>query len=200
MNKLEDLHILIPESEIQNILLEYNLDYETLLSIISKKSYRLNIELDWYAAKQSNFMKKLCPGYKLASSTKKLCSKIFHMYEHKYCPSCEQVLHLEDFDKNKGTSDGVGSFCRVCHYKHLVKNQKFVTAKRRATQLNATPKWANLEKIKDIYIKCPTGYHVDHIYPLQGKNSCGLHVENNLQYLPAKENLSKGNKEPDLGS
>jgi hypothetical protein len=67
-------------------------------------------------------------------------------------------------------------------------------AKRRATKLNATPQWANIDVIKEVYMNCPEGYHVDHIVPLQGKNVTGLHVETNLQYLPAKVNQSKSNK------
>ena len=57
----------------------------------------------------------------------------------------------------------------------------------------ATPPWANLEAIKEFYANCPKGYHVDHIHPLQGELISGLHVENNLQYLTAEENLRKGN-------
>jgi hypothetical protein len=67
-------------------------------------------------------------------------------------------------------------------------------AKRKAAKLKATPKFANLNKIKEIYKNCPKGYHVDHIVPLQGKVVCGLHVEWNLQYLTPSENSSKSNK------
>lgn len=65
---------------------------------------------------------------------------------------------------------------------------------RRKKVQQATPPWANIKKITEIYLNCPKGYHVDHIIPLRGKTVCGLHVETNLQYLPATDNMKKGNK------
>ena len=56
------------------------------------------------------------------------------------------------------------------------------------------PKWADRTAIKAIYDKCPVGHHVDHVLPIKGKNVCGLHVPENLQYLPAIENIKKGNR------
>lgn len=73
--------------------------------------------------------------------------------------------------------------------------------KRQARKLKATPTWANESKIDDFYKESVrltklTGiqHHVDHIIPLQGKDVCGLHVENNLQVIPYYLNLQKGNK------
>ena len=75
------------------------------------------------------------------------------------------------------------------------------TAKYRAKQFQATPQWANLIAIKAKYQlaamlnkNTEELWHVDHIVPLQGADVCGLHVEYNLRVIPAKENLSKGNK------
>ena len=58
----------------------------------------------------------------------------------------------------------------------------------------ATPPWSEHKKIAQIYANRPPGHHVDHIIPLRGKNVSGLHVLANLQYLPADENIRKGNK------
>lgn len=39
---------------------------------------------------------------------------------------------------------------------------------------------------------------VDHIYPIKGKDSCGLHIPLNLQIVPAIVNDMKRNKLPKL--
>jgi hypothetical protein len=78
------------------------------------------------------------------------------------------------------------------------------TAKRRALKRNATPTWLTKRHFMDFKLiyklakltEKATGikYEVDHIVPLAGKDVCGLHVPWNLQHLPAKENIIKGNK------
>jgi hypothetical protein len=73
-------------------------------------------------------------------------------------------------------------------------------AKRRAGRCNQTPSWANEQLIAAYYKEAKrleelTGikFHVDHIIPLQGELVSGLHVETNLQLLPAHENQAKNN-------
>lgn len=79
-----------------------------------------------------------------------------------------------------------------------------VTSKRRyAMQVLASPEWRDRKKINALYeeaerLTAETGivHHVDHIYPIQGIISCGLHVHQNLRVLPATENCSKSNGHP----
>lgn len=90
----------------------------------------------------------------------------------------------------------------MAEYYKKNKNKFIVySAKRHATKLNATPKWANHKYITLWYIlakaeELRTGkqVHVDHIVPLQGKIVCGLHCENNMQLLFKEDNLKKSNK------
>ena len=56
------------------------------------------------------------------------------------------------------------------------------------------PIWADQEKIDEMYRNKPDGYEIDHIIPLSGKTVSGLHVHNNLQYLPKQENRLKSNR------
>jgi len=76
-----------------------------------------------------------------------------------------------------------------------------IAAKYRSIKLNAVPLWVNHDYIDLFYkgakmeeVRTGRKVHVDHIVPLQGKNVCGLHVEDNLQLLFAKDNITKSNR------
>lgn len=133
--------------------------------------------------------------------------------ELKYCSACNKILSHNYFSKDSNTFDGLDRKCKHCkskinadfyeknkdiYHKNYVEEHRSDynarNALRRAAKLQATPIWADLEKIKEIYATCPEGYHVDHEYPLISDWVCGLHVHQNLQHLTAEENLRKGNR------
>lgn len=104
--------------------------------------------------------------------------------------------------------------CKTCHL--TAKNKLRQTPKHRAWRreydrryygenmhrrdwvIRATPSWSDKKAVREFCKACPPGYHVDHIFPLNGATVCGLHVIENLQYLPAKENISKSNSVPEI--
>jgi len=71
-------------------------------------------------------------------------------------------------------------------------------------KINATPTWLSESQL--LHIKCKyqlaamlnihgvEAWHVDHIVPIRGKDVCGLHVPWNLRVIPAKDNMTKGNR------
>ena len=79
-------------------------------------------------------------------------------------------------------------------------------SKYRSFRLQRTVSWANLDKIKEVYLDCEEiniaaklagcteKFVVDHIIPLKGKLVSGFHMEQNLQIITATENLRKLNK------
>jgi len=100
-------------------------------------------------------------------------------------------------DKNK-------SRLAALNASHKKKNRAYYSAcemKRHATKLHATPKWASGFFISEAYDLAKlrskaTGFkwQVDHIVPLRSPIVSGLHVEYNLQVIPALQNQKKSNR------
>lgn len=161
-------------------------------------------EAKWSAGGASKFTKKYFPNKR---PQVKLLTYILSLADLKYCSGCDLILDSHKFSFNKLKLDCKATYCKSCmkniqdiYYPEYYANNKDKYAasriKYRIAKNQATPPWADVEKIRKIYNNCPEGYHVDHYYPLQGDTICGLHVPENLQYLPAKENISKSNKMP----
>jgi len=73
---------------------------------------------------------------------------------------------------------------------------------RRGMKLRATPAWFDADFVGLLYVECDDlnkrnvrgVYHVDHMVPLNSKKVCGLHVQDNLRIIPAKDNIAKSNR------
>jgi hypothetical protein len=138
-------------------------------------------------------------------------SWLLSLIEYKKCRECSKILPLASFSKDSLTWDLHGYVCKECraiqrqtftdnnpeyNKQHYLshKDEYIARAIQYKTKRSlATPPWADLLKIKQIYDTCPKGYHVDHIIPLQGELVSGLHVEYNLRHLLALENMQKHN-------
>lgn len=173
----------------KKLVVTTKISLDQLLDVLEKKEYNLAKELGYSSSGLTKLLKRLWPDK--PNTTKKLCTFILNKYSLNYCIGCDSVYHIDNFYKSK---DRKVSYCKKCSDNLTKPSQAYRTALYRASKKQATPPWADLQKIKEIYHNCPKGYHVDHIVPLNGITICGLHVETNLQYLPAKENYSKGNK------
>ena len=98
-------------------------------------------------------------------------------------------------ERNPGKSK---EFCRDWAQRNKGRIAAHAAARRKRVK-RATPAWADMLEIVDFYSARPEGHHVDHVIPLRGKLVSGLHVPENLQYLPGEMNMRKKNKfDPDV--
>lgn len=122
---------------------------------------------------------------KISKSLKEYYSKNVHSCKGK--PGRKHTEQEKENLRKKSieTADRKG---RIPESRKKAKNKAGVYAWR-ARKYNAIVESSDLLLIKKIYELCPEGYHVDHIISL---SKGGLHHQDNLQYLPSRENCRKG--------
>ena len=121
----------------------------------------------------------------------------------KYALTHGLLLRAKTDRWRKANPERVAELSRQTRLKHkarVLANK----AKYRASKRNKTPIWVDKEHlwlIKQAYELAILRtkqfgflWHVDHIIPLNGVNVSGLHVIENIQVIPAAENLLKNNK------
>ena len=199
MKTIHIKNITLTEEELFNLVEEH----ETFAA--------LGNALGIHRATVSKAIKAAYPSYR---GKAKLSVGLLECAGKRKCCSCKDIFDLSEFHKCATTPSGHGTMCKPCARSLANSNYDYeisavrtkmwneenrglrnaYTRNREAAKLKRTPAWADFDKIKEIYKNCPKGHHVDHVIPLQGEKVSGLHVETNLQYLTAEENLKKGNK------
>lgn len=159
------------------------------------------------------FQKRFSGAYAAAAKMGILVEVCSHMQRRllpvervngRICSMCDKFTRPEDIV-------GSSAICRSCNSERTSKYARenpawkaFTVAKRRAALKNAIPSWvtpAEQKKMRDLYKlakslseETGTPHEVDHIYPLQSRIMCGLHVPENLQVVTRSHNRKKSNK------
>lgn len=114
-----------------------------------------------------------------------------------------EKARLKQIEWRKANPNHVGNKLAKRKYKLSARGRatdsKHRVARRTGIKL-ATPNWADLKDIADVYMEAAyMQMQVDHIVPLKSKLVCGLHVWDNLQLMDATKNNQKNNRHwPDM--
>jgi hypothetical protein len=142
----------------------------------------------------------------------------------KTCFECRRDMLLSDFLKVPKAGDGYNNRCEVCRKRKVYTDRilpEFDTYEMlkyhyfdngedpellggfylyTARKKRATPPWARVGRIKKRLIEIrknkQKNISIDHLYPIRGRNSCGLNVPWNLRYTTRVENSQKHNRDP----
>ena len=123
----------------------------------------------------------------------KYCGILKSTFECKNCGAEKEKSHRTKnlYCSHKCAQVGSRVIKDDSYYKHKRSISNEAWQRYHARRKSQTPPDADRKIMQQIYENCPDGYEVDHIIPI---SKGGLHHQDNLQYLPWKQNRQKGNK------
>lgn len=123
------------------------------------------------------------------------------------CKSCYNLRYLQKTPTSKRHikfGKTKQEYNKMYYTKHYLNNKGYYANKCAVRERNlkqATPKWACIFFIEEAYELAQLRskmfnfqWEVDHMVPIKNELVCGLHVEHNLQVVPAVWNKRKSNK------
>jgi hypothetical protein len=153
-----------------------------------------------------------------ANNKERVKQKEIERYERRKDYFKTKYATFKDYIKNKNKKykdqnritirkKALEKYHKLKHTEKYVAQMRANGMKRYASKKKRCPIWLSRDDlwiIKEAYALANlrkkifrSGWHVDHIIPLQGKTVSGLHVPLNVQVVPAKWNLYKNNKHTD---
>lgn len=132
---------------------------------------------------------------------------------NKTCVACANATANVSKSKDRAKYSASSTAWGRRNPSELAKYQRARNAKRpgqrnlwtvnyRSAKAERMPDWLNVGEVFEmecVYTYCSAlraiglDYHVDHVIPLRGETVSGFHVPWNLQVIPGRDNMSKGN-------
>lgn len=125
----------------------------SFLKVISEKDYNLKQELEVTAATVARISSLAFPDKTRTNA--RICGFLLATNGYQQCAKCETVLPKKDFHDNASKLSGKQSYCRLCFNDTVRDYRKYYVALHRASKIQRTPKWANLQGIREFYAQCP---------------------------------------------
>lgn len=109
--------------------------------------------------------------------------------KHNACKNCMKIYTRKHYEDNKDTYKiKAKEWVKDNHNRRKAINRHY-NAKNRGYK---SCQCCTSERIREFYIDCPAGLHVDHIVTL---SKSGLHCIKNMQYIEPSEHARKSNRE-----